>query len=86
MVDSFTGWVELVPIPDKCSFTVARAMFYEWVCRYGIFRYLLTDQGGEFWGSAMKGLMSLMGTSHLRTSGWRPQTNGRCERVNRVIN
>ena len=72
MVDSFTGWVEIVPIPDKTSLTVARAMFYEWVCRYGVFQYLLTDQGGEFWGEVFQGLTGLVGAHHLRTSGWRP--------------
>jgi len=50
MVDSFTGWVELIPIPDKTTDTVARAMFSEWVSRWGLFRELLTDQGREFWG------------------------------------
>ena len=37
MVDSFTGSVEIQPLPDKCAFTVARAMFYGWVCRHGVF-------------------------------------------------
>ena len=45
MVDSFTGWVELIPIPDKTSKTVAKAMFTDWVMKWGLFRELLTDQG-----------------------------------------
>ena len=46
--------VELVALENKESKTVARAMFDQWVSRYGLFRQLLTDQGGEFWGEVVK--------------------------------
>jgi hypothetical protein len=35
MMDYFTKWVELVPIPDERASTVARVFFENWVARWG---------------------------------------------------
>ena len=33
MLDSFTKWLELIPIPDKSAETVAHAIHTGWICR-----------------------------------------------------
>lgn len=36
IVDYFTKWVELVPIPDEKATTIATALFNNWITRTGV--------------------------------------------------
>ena len=54
--------------------------------RHDCFLPLLTDQGKEFYNSVLHELCDLLRIKKLVTTGYRPQTNGLCERQNRVIN
>ena len=47
IVDHFSKWPEIVPLPDKGAPTVARAIFDHWICRYGVPERLHSD--GENW-------------------------------------
>ena len=40
--DYFTKWVEAYPIPNQEAITVAEALVYGYVCRFGVIN---TDQG-----------------------------------------
>jgi len=47
---------------------------------------ILTDLGLEFQNELMQELLSIFGVAHLRTSGYRPQSNGVCEVWHRTLN
>jgi hypothetical protein len=47
MIEHFTKWVELVPIPEKSSFYTAAALKGD-LTRFGAPAEVLTDQGEEF--------------------------------------
>jgi hypothetical protein len=49
MIEHFTKWVELVPIPEKSSFYIAAALKGV-LTRFGAPAEVLTDQGEEFQG------------------------------------
>ena len=38
IMDIFTRWVELVPVPDTKASTTAEAIWRYWICRWGVFK------------------------------------------------
>ena len=38
ITDAFSRWVELVPIPNKEAITVAKALWDNWICKFGFYR------------------------------------------------
>jgi hypothetical protein len=85
MTDAFTRYMELVPIRNKQSITVAEALFDEWICQHGFFEQVVSDRGGEFVSEVMKELNTLMITRHHIISPYSPHINGQIERVHRSM-
>jgi len=85
MTDAFTKYVELVAIEDKEAPTVANAIFEKWFCRYGIPLDIVTDRGSEFCAKLSEELFKQMGTNHLKTAPYHPQTNSQAEVANKTI-
>eukprot|EP00117_Sycon_ciliatum_P039851 scpid21637/ scgid29378/ Retrotransposable element Tf2 155 kDa protein type 1 len=85
MVDRFTRWPEAVPIPDITAETVARQFVATWVARFGVPTVLTTDRGAQFESSLWSSLMSLLGTSRIRTTAYHPAANGMVERFHRQL-
>ena len=85
MTDAFSKYVELVPLPDKEAATVAQAMFYKWLCRFGAPLIITTDGGKEFTAKVTKELYSVMKVEHFTTSPYHPQCNSQAEIVNKTI-
>jgi len=75
-----------VPVRNKEASTVARALVDHVFLKYGLCSEILTDFGLEFQNELMQELLSIFGVAHLRTSGYRPQTNGVCEVWHRTLN
>ena len=80
-------WVYI--LPNKTSEVVFRAI-EEWVamveretgCKV---EFIRTDGGREYWGNLTPFLKKL-GIRHIETAPSTPESNGRAERLNRVIN
>lgn len=72
MVDASSGWVELAPLIDTGVVYIAWAFYSEWVCRYGLPKSFLSDQGPEFLNAVLDGLLKIMRVKRLLTSGYRP--------------
>ena len=85
MSDSFTKWIELIPIKDKSAEVVTEAIYNNWICRNSKMNILLTDNGKEFVNETMEKLCNEMHIKHVKTSPYHPQTNAQCERQNRTI-
>ena len=45
IIDGLTGWAEAVPIADQSAPTVARAVYTEWISRYGVPGQLHSESG-----------------------------------------
>ena len=84
LIDYFSKWSEAKPVIDKSVPTVARFL-YETICRHGCFEIQINDQGREFVNEVSKNLHQLTGTEQRVTSSYHPQSNGLCERQNRII-
>ena len=85
MSDSFTKWIELIPLPNKSAEEVAKAVYENWICRNSPMDTLITDNGKEFRNQVMEELCKNHGIKHCYTSPYHPQTNAQCERQIRTI-
>jgi hypothetical protein len=83
MIEHFTKWVELVPIPKKSSFYTAAALKGV-LTRFGAPAEVLTDQGEEFQGEFAALLQKLL-IDHRTTSRDHPQSDGLAERMVQVV-
>src|SRR5207253_5891685 len=66
--------------------TVAKILVEQLFSRFGIPSQLLSDLGGEFEGHLMRELCKALEIEKLRTSSYRPSTNGGIERFHRTLN
>jgi hypothetical protein len=83
MIEHFSKWIELVPIPDKTSHHTAAALRGV-LCRYGAPAEVLTDQGEEFQGEFAELLIKLL-IDHRLTSRDQPQSDGLAKRMVQTV-
>ena len=80
VVDSFTKWVEIVPLTTATSLTTITALRVMYG-RWGIPRQLVSDNGAQFTSSEFKEFCEKNGVTHIRTTPYHPKTNGLAERM-----
>lgn len=85
VMDYFTKWVEVFPIPNQEAVTVAEVIVNNWISRFGIPLELHSDQGRNFESLLFKEMCSLMSIRKTRTTPLHPQSDGMVERFNRTI-
>jgi transposase InsO family protein len=74
MIEHFSKWIELVPIPEKTSHHTAAALRGV-LCRYGAPVEVLTDQGREEFQSEFAELLTKLLIDHRLTSRDHPQSD-----------
>ena len=85
MVDQFTKWIELAPLADQTAQIVAETLVHQFVCRLGCAQEIFTDQGRNFESALFKEICELLEMAKVRTTPYRPSSNGQVERMNREI-
>ena len=85
MVDRFTRWMEVAPLEDITSGTVAEALVATWVSRFGAPSTITTDRGRQFESATWRSLMASLGARWIHTSSFHPQGNGMVERTHRHL-
>lgn len=85
MVDRFSRWTELAPVPDITAVTVADAVVEHIVLRHGCPSQLLSDRGSQFMSKLFRRMSERLGIKKVFTSAYHPQTNGQVERLNWYI-
>jgi hypothetical protein len=85
IVDYLTRWVEAFPLPNQEAMTVATTWVRGCVCRWGVPRHVITDQGTNFTSAVMRATYKILGTNRKATTPYHPQSNGLVERFNRTI-
>jgi len=80
VLDNFSKWVELFPMRNQEATTVAKILFERVICTHGCPLQILSDQGPNFESRIFQELCRLMSVDKIRTSPYRPSTNGNLER------
>jgi hypothetical protein len=86
LVDHFSKWAEAIPVPNHTAQTVARVLMTNVFSRFGAPKQILTDRGPEFEGALFSQLLEWMQIDKLRTTAYKPATNGVVERFHRTLN
>ncbi|UYV76053.1 hypothetical protein LAZ67_13002335, partial [Cordylochernes scorpioides] len=84
-IDRYTSWMEVVPLPDMKSETVARAFYENWIVRFGAPHTVISDRGKQFTSQLFKDLTTLCGIKLRHSTAYHPQCNGKIERLHRTI-
>ena len=84
-VDHATRYVQAEAVPDIKAERIAQFLFTNYILKYGIIRYLVSDRGTNFTSKVVNNLLNLMTTRHVLTSSYHPESNGIVERVNRPL-
>ncbi|CAF1367651.1 unnamed protein product [Didymodactylos carnosus] len=82
LTDYFTKFVTAIPLPDCSAQTTAQVIFTQHICRYGVPKAILSDQGTSFKNQLMHAITKLIGFNHIFSTPYHPQTNGQVERFN----
>ena len=85
VTDHFTRFAQAYFTPSQHATHVAKVLWDQFFTVYGFPAKILSDQGGNFESKLIKQLCKLSGVTKLRTTPYRPQTNGQCERFNRTL-
>ncbi len=83
-VDPMTKWVEIGPLKDKASSTMANWFHNQITCRYGPPAIVRCDNGKEFKGMFEEYLAGI-GCKQVLTYSYHPRANGLVERYNKCI-
>lgn len=84
-IDYFTKWVEAEPL---ATITTAKVQSFIWkniICRFGIPRVLITDNGRQFDNHGFKAFCLSYHIDHRLTSVAHPQSNRQVEVTNQTI-
>jgi len=81
----FTRAVELIAARSARARVVAQSLLQHVICRHGVPAKILSDRGTHFISRVIAHLYSSLNIKQVLTSGYRPQTNGTCERINGVV-
>jgi transposase InsO family protein len=85
VIDAFTRWVEIFPIPDQTAETTANVILNEVISRYGCPLDIHSDQGRNYESNIFKELCRMLEIRKTRTSPRHPQCNGQAERFNKTM-
>ena len=85
LVDCCTRYAIAIPISDQSSESVINAVIGNYITVYGIPRRIPPDQGKCFESALFQSFCYIFHIYKVRTSGYRPQSNGICERFNQTF-
>lgn len=83
-IDSYSRWPWAKAVPEATAL-VAAQFLVEVIHVAAVPRILQSDQGSHFVNLIVDRLCQQVGMSHLVSSPYRPQTNGKVERFNRTL-
>ena len=86
LVDRATGWVEMVPTPDRTTASAVRALLSVWVPRYGVPKAVISDNGSHFTSSEFADACAEYQIRLKTVVPYHPQGNGMVERRFRDMN
>jgi hypothetical protein len=84
-VDYFTKWIEAEPMATISAEKVKKIYWQKLICRFGIPKYIVSDNGTQFTSEAVIKFCEEKGIRNTFVSVEHPQANGQAEAANKVI-
>ena len=84
-IDYFTKWVEAEPLATITKKNIRSFVWRNIICKYGILRVLVSDNGKQFNNNALRDFCSELGIKNHYSSLAHPQANGQVEVTNRIL-
>ena len=85
-IDHFSAWPEAFPVKNKTAETVGSLILNEILPRHGCPRILLSDRGTEFLNAVISHITEKLRVTHIQSSPYHPEGNGKIERFHRFMN
>jgi hypothetical protein len=83
-IDHYFKWCEAKAVVDHSAKTASRFLEDDIICRYGVPKFVLTDNGGK-WAAEFEMMCKNYGIQHQRTAPQWPQCNGMAKRMIKTI-
>ena len=83
--DHFTKFSQAFPVRNTPGVTLAKKVMDEYICRFGCFESLQSDQGANVDEAVFNGLCDLIDAAKTRTTPYHPQGDGQVERLNKSL-
>ena len=84
-IEYFTKWIEDELVAQITAHKVQHFVWKNIVCRFGVPRRLVSDNGTQFASQQLGKLCTEVGIKQMFASVEHPQTNGQVQSVNRVL-
>jgi hypothetical protein len=84
VVDHYSKWCKAKAVADHGAKTAAKFLEDDVICRYGVPKFVLTNNGGE-WAVEFDVMCKDYGIQHQHTAPQWPQCNGMVERLIKTI-
>ena len=84
-IDYFTKWVEAKPLAKITQQNFKNFVWKSIVCRFGVSRVLVFDNGWQFDNTPFKDFCEQLGINNHYSSPSHPQANGQAEVANRSL-
>jgi hypothetical protein len=84
-IDIYTKFVVYIPMKEISAPSVARALFEEIFCSFGVAAIVQSDQGSNFNSAITKALCNIMGVKLQFSSAYHSQSQGCVERDHAVL-
>ncbi|CAF3648320.1 unnamed protein product [Rotaria sordida] len=85
LTDVLSKFVITKAVHDNTAQTAVRFLKEDIISKFGTPRCILTDNGTHFTSTLMNELIKQIGTTHLYSTPYHPQTNGQVERYNSTM-
>lgn len=85
LTDILSKFVITKAVRDNSAQTVVRFLKEDVISKFGTPRCVLTDNGTHFTSAVTNELLKKIGTTHLYSTPYHPQTNGQIERYNSTM-
>ena len=85
IVDHFSRLTVLVPLKNQSAQATINAIVDRWIAYYGVPLVIHSDRGSNFTSDVVTSVCDRLGVRRTRTTAYRPQADGRVERVNRTV-
>lgn len=85
VIDLFTRFPFIFPIPNQRTTTVATVLIERVFLEHGFALEVLSDRGSNFISTLMNEVMALLAIRRITTLAYSPQTNGVVERFNHSL-